>query len=42
MKSDGSVMRTQGHGGYDGGAEAITGVRFLMSSGNLTSGTISL
>ena len=42
FRSDGNMCRHLFFGGYKGGTGAVTGVRFYMSSGNLTSGTISL
>ena len=40
--ADGLMARVTGGGQYIAGVEAITGVRFLMDSGNITSGTFSL
>ena len=41
-RTDGDFAFSIGHGGYDGGAGAVTGLRFYASSGDLTSGTITL
>ena len=36
------LWRNNGTGAYNGSFNAITGVRFMMSSGNITSGTIQV
>jgi hypothetical protein len=42
FRDDGNMCRHMFFGGYTGGAGAVTGVRFYLTSGNLTSGTITL
>ena len=42
IRANNQLGHTQGMGAYHGGAGAVTGLRFFMNSGNLTTGTISL
>ena len=42
MRSDGAMCRHMSVGGFAGNGDAITGIRFFMNTGNITSGTITM